>query len=172
MEIILGLRVEVPVRTFCQLRLQNLGKIYLLGTVRDLLFLHLQAVAASHHLINGTEAQLCHNLPHLLRDKHHEVHHVFRLAPEPFAQFYILRGNSCRTGILIADTHHHASHGDQRSRCETEFFRPQKAGNDYISAAHQLSVCLQDHPVSKAVLQQALVRLGQSQLPGKSRSVN
>jgi len=38
----------------------------------------LEPVGAADHLVDGAEAQLGHELAHLLGDEAHEVHHVLR----------------------------------------------------------------------------------------------
>ena len=56
-----------------------------------------QAFDASHHFIQGAEAQLRHVFAQLLRDEHHEVDHVLGLAFELGAQHRVL-GRDTRPG--------------------------------------------------------------------------
>ena len=70
--------------------------------------------------------------------------------------------------IQVADTHHDAAHGYQRSGCETELLGTQNAGNSHITASHQLTIGLQNDFVTQAVHDQGLVCLSHAKLPRKS----
>ena len=87
---------------------------------------------------------------------------------EPPPELRILGGNPHRAGIRLAGAHHHTSHGDQRRCRKAEFLCPEDRRNGRIPPAHQLSVRLDDHLASKAVGNQCLMGLRQSQLPGQS----
>ena len=75
-------------------------------------------------------------------------------------------------GILMADTHHDATHGNQRSRCKTELLRTEDGCDGNITAAHQLTVGLDSDLVTKSVLHQCLVCFRKTEFPGKSGVVN
>ena len=125
-----------------------------------------------HQFIHGAHTQLCHIFPQFLRDKFHKVFHIFWFAPESLPQFRILGSHTYRTGIQIADPHHHTAHCHKRRRCKTELLRAQNRRNGDVPAAHQLPVRLDPHLVSQSVLDQRLMCLRKSQLPGQSRVVD
>ena len=131
-----------------------------------------QQIRTSHQFIYSVDSQLRHVFPHFLCHKPHEVDDIFRLAAETFPQFRILCGNAYRTGIQIADTHHHAAHCYQRSRCEAVFFCTQHCGNDHVTSAHHFSVCLNDNLRTQIVLDQRLVCFCQTQFPRQTCIVN
>ena len=58
-------------------------------------------------------------LAYFLRDETHEVDHVFRVAPKPGSKFRILRRDTHRTSIQMADTHHETAQTDERCRRKT-----------------------------------------------------
>ena len=64
--------------------------------------------------------ELRHQLAHFLGDEAEEVLDVLRLARELLAQLRILRRDADRTGVEMADAHHHAAQHDQRRRRESE----------------------------------------------------
>ena len=102
----------------------------------------------------------------------HKVYHIFRFSLEAFSQLRVLGRDANRTGIQVADTHHDAAHGYQRSGCETELLGTQNAGNSHITSGHQLTVSLQNDFVSQAVHDQGLMCLSHAKLPRKSRIVD
>ena len=169
MEVIDLLRTEVCPAGGDIFPVQDLRKIRQTALRHRENVLPLQAVRAAHHLLQGAETKGSHDLPELLRDKAHEVHDVLRLSLEPLSQGLVLGRDARRAGVLRADTHHHAAHADQRRGGKAEFFGPQHGGNSHVPAAHQLAVRLQDDPLPEAVLNKCLVRLTDSQFPGKSR---
>ena len=69
----------------------------------------LEPVGATHHLGNGAEAQLGHDLADLLGDEAHEVDRVLRFAGEALAQFRVLGGDTDRAGVQVAHAHHDAA---------------------------------------------------------------
>ena len=87
--------------------------------------LGLQTIGTSYHLIDTSEAQLCHQLAHLRGDKAHEVDDIIRLAAEAAAQLRILCRDANRAGVQIADSHHNATKSDQRAGREAEFLSAQ-----------------------------------------------
>ena len=132
------------------------------------MFFFLQQFAVSNHLVYGAESKFCHVFTQFLCDEPHEVFHVFRFAAETFSQLRILCCHADRTGIQVADTHHHTSHCNQRCGCETEFFCSKQCGDRYVTSAHQFSVCLNADFVSKSVHDQRLMGFCKSELPRKS----
>ena len=131
-----------------------------------------QQVRPAHQVVHGPDAQLCHDLPQLLRDKQHEIHDVLGLAGKAAPELRILGGDAHGAGVHIAHPHHDAAHGDKRCRGEAEFLRPQHTGDGHIPAAHELAVGFQPNPGAQAVADQGLVGLRKAQLPGKPRIVN
>ena len=129
------------------------------------MFLFLQKIGASHHLIHGAKPQLRHVLPQLPGYKDHKIHHVFRFSLESLAQLRVLGSDAHGTGVQIADPHHHAAQGHQGSGGETELLGAQQRGHRHIPAGHQLAIGLQHHLVPKSVFQQRLVGFRQAQLP-------
>ena len=136
------------------------------------MFFFLQQFAVSNHLVYGAESKFCHVFTQFLCDEPHEVFHVFRFAAETFSQLRILCCHADRTGIQVADTHHHTSHCNQRCGCETEFFCSKQCGDRYVTSAHQFSVCLNADFVSKSVHDQRLMGFCKSELPRKSGIVD
>ena len=134
--------------------------------------LSLQAVGASDHLLHSPESAAGHDLPKLPCNEIHVVHHVLRSALETASEALVLGRDACGAGILRAHAHHHAAHGDQRSGRKAEFLGAKKRCDGHVTAAHQLSVRLQDDTVPEPVLDQSLMGLCDPQLPGKARMVH
>ena len=125
-------------------------------------------ICTAYHLVNGCNTQACHVLSQLLCDKSHEVLHILRFSAESLTKFRILGSHTNRAGIQIADSHHHAAHGYKGSSCKTEFLCTEKCCDSNVTAAHQLTVCLDTYTVTKSVHDQCLMCLCKSQLPRKS----
>ena len=165
MEVVYVLLVEVRFFRVCVGRIQDQVHIDLRRAVCDQIGPLLQAVGPADHLIHGAESEPCHNLTKLPCDKNHEVHDIFRLAREALSELLVLCGHAGRTGVLGADSHHHAAHADQRCCRKAVFLCAEQGGDRDIAAAHQLSVSLDDDTVSQTVLKQGLMRLGDAELP-------
>ena len=131
-----------------------------------------QQVGPPDHLIQGADTQTGHVFPQFFRDKPHKVHHIFRFAREAFPKFRVLGGHAHRTGIQVADTHHHTAHGHEGRGGETEFLGAEECGDGHIPAAHQLAVRLDHDPAPKPVSKERLMSLRKAQLPGKARIVD
>ena len=127
--------------------------------------LRFETVGAANHLIDGVEAQLCHNLAHVLCDKAQEINHMVGVAGKFLTQLRVLRRHTHGAGIEMADPHHNATHSHQRAGRETEFFGPQQRGDNHVAASLELAIGLDDDATAQVVEHQRLVRLGQSQLP-------
>ncbi len=106
-----------------------------------------------------------HELADFFGDKEEEVDHMFRRAVEFPPEDRVLRRDPDRAGVQMALAHHHAAHGDQRCRGETEFLRPEERGDDHVASGLDLPVCLNARPAAQVVEEQHLLRLGDSQLP-------
>ena len=131
-----------------------------------------QHLRAADHLVNRAEAQHSHIFAHLLRDKVHKVHHIFRLAMELFAQLRILRSNAHRTGVEIANAHHNAAQGYQRCRRKAKLLSAKQRRNNNIASCHQLAVSFQRHAVTQIIQKQRLMRFHQAQLPRQTGVVD
>ena len=107
-----------------------------------------QRTDLAHHLVDGAEAQLCHQLPDLFGDEHEEVLHEFRLAGEPCAQQRVLGGHTHRAGVEVTHPHHDAARHHQRCGGEPEFLGAQQCGDHHIAAGLELTVDLHDDPVA------------------------
>ena len=104
------------------------------GKVDGRAFLYFEQVGAAHELFHGARAQPRHNLAQLSGDEEHESFHVFRLADEAFAQFWILRGDAEGARSQVADAHHAAAQGHKRRGGEAEFLRAQQQGDGHVVA--------------------------------------
>ena len=123
-------------------------------------------------LIHSPYTKLCHIFPQLLCDKVHEVDHILRLSSEILTKLRILGSHTHRTCVQIADSHHDTSHGYQGCCRKAEFLCTKDRCDSYVTAAHQLTVCLDPYLITKSVHDQRLVCLCKSKLPGKSCIVN
>ena len=101
-------------------RVDHCRQVYHTGALCDRILADMQNIASSDHLFHGLETELRHDLTKLLRDEEHEVHNMLRLACKALTQFLILRRDADRTGVLRANTHHHAAHAYKRRRREAE----------------------------------------------------
>ena len=81
-------------------------------------------------------------------------------------------GNAHRACVQIADPHHHTAKRHQGSRSKTEFLCAQKGCYGHVTAAHELTVCFNDHPITESVAQECLVCFRKPQLPGQSSIVD
>ena len=142
------------------------------GPAGGLMLPHPQKVAPADQLLHAANAQPRHDLPQLLGDEEHEIHHIFRFALEALAKLRVLGGDAHRAGIQIAYPHHHAAHADQRRGSKAEFLRAQHAGDGHVPAAHELAVGLDGHPGAQPVQRKGLMRLRHAQFPGQARVVD
>src|SRR5258708_17635787 len=104
----------------------------------------LEPVGAADHLVDLPEAKLRHESAHLLGNHAHEIGNVLRLAGETLAKLGVLSGNAHWTSIEMANAHHDATHGHERSGGETEFLSAKQRGDDDIPAGFQLAIGLAD----------------------------
>ena len=145
---------------------QNGGEVQPLGLPVGDRPLWLQYIGAPHHLIDGAEAQLRHDFPHILGNEAHKINHVVRVPHEVLAQFWILGGHPHRTGIQVTDSHHDAAQGYQGSGGKTKLLRPQQGSNHHIPPGFHLAIRLHHHPATQVVEHQGLVGFRQAQFPG------
>ena len=128
----------------------------------------LQLVHATHHLVDGAEAQLGHDFPQLLRHHEEVVDDVLGLPSEFLTQVGVLGGDANGAGIEVALAQHDAAHDDEGGRGHTELLRPQQAGDCNIAACLHLAIGLHDDAPAQVVLHQHLLGLSQPQLPRQS----
>ena len=153
--------------------IQQRGQIQILVLpVASLFRLWNEHLGATHHLVDGTEAQHRHVFTHLLSDKVHVVDNVFRLAAEVFAQRRVLSSNAHGAGIQIAHTHHHAANGNQGCGGKAIFLSAQQRSDDNVTTSEQLAVGFQSDAVTQVVQKQGLMGLHQAQLPGETGMVD
>ena len=131
-----------------------------------------QALGMADHLVDGAEAQACHDLAQLLGNKEHKVLDVLGLAAEAVTQTAVLRGDAGRAGVLLAVALHEAAAGDERHGGEAELLSTKKRGDGDVAAAHELAVRLDDHAGAQAVQKERLLGLGQADLEGDARVVD
>lgn len=145
--------LSVKVRVFCVGigRIQNTGKVYFFCTAGNQVVPAFQAVGAADHFVYRAEAKLGHDNTQLHGNEAHVIHNIFRLSGEAATQGLVLCGNTGRTGVLVADTHHHTAHANQWASGKAEFFGAQEGRNGNVSAGHQLAVCFNAYLVPKAV---------------------
>ena len=117
-----------------------------------------------HHLLDGREAQVRHDLAQLLGNEEHEALDVFGLAREPAPQAAVLGRDAGGAGVLLAVALHETAHGDERHGGEAEFLGAQQARHGDVGAVHELAVGLEDDARAKAVLDEGLLSLGQAEL--------
>ena len=117
-------------------------------------------------------AKTCHVFSQFLSNKLHEVFNVFRFSAEAFAKLRILCCHTYRTGIQVADTHHDTAHGYKRCCRKAKFLRTKKCCDRNVTAAHQLTICLNTDTVTQSVHDQGLMCLCKTKLPRKSRIVD
>ena len=66
----------------------------------------------------------------------------------------------------MADTHHDAAENDQRCSRKTELLGAEERRNDDVTASLELTIGLDDHPITQAVEQQCLLCLSEPEFPG------
>ena len=129
--------------------IQQRGQIQILVLpVASLFRLRNEHLGATHHLVDGAEAQHRHVFTHLLSDEVHIVDNVFRLATEVFAQSRVLSGDTHGTGVQIAHTHHNAANGNQRSGGEAVLLGAKEGGDDHVATGEQLAIGFQSNAVT------------------------
>ncbi len=148
---------------------EDLAEIEAAGLVVVDRLSHVEQVAAADHLVDRAEAELRHQLAHLLGDELEEVDDVLGAAAELLAELRVLGGDPDRAGVEVADPHHDAAHDHQRRRGEPVFLGSQQRRDHHVAAGLELAVGLDDDPVAELVQDERLLRLGQAELPGDAR---
>jgi hypothetical protein len=93
-------------------------------------------------------------------------------AGELFAQHWVLRRNSDRTGVEVTLPHHDAALHHERRRGESKLLGSEQRGDDHIAAGLELSVYLHARLPTQSVEHQRLLRLGEANLPGNPGSLD
>ena len=120
------------------------------------------------HLVHRPVAQLGHQLPRLLRDEEEELRHVLRLPGETLSQLRTLGRDADRTGIQMTYPHQDAAHRDQRRGREAELVGPEQRADHDVAPGLEAAVDLETDAPAQIVLDEGLLRLGESDLPRAS----
>ena len=124
-----------------------------IGTVKDLAVVealclpvidraaHFELIDAANHLRDSAEAEFCHQFAQLFSDVSHEVDDCICAALELLTELKVLRGDTDWAGVLVTNTHHQATKGDQWGSCEAELFSAEQAGNCDVATCLELAVC-------------------------------
>mmetsp|Transcript_17602 Transcript_17602/g.50690 ORF Transcript_17602/g.50690 Transcript_17602/m.50690 type:complete len:133 (-) Transcript_17602:531-929(-) len=97
---------------------------------------------------------------------------MFWLTGEFLSKFFILGRNSDGACVQMALAHHDASHGDERSRGKSEFFRSKQGSDGNIATGLDLTVGLKLHSVAKAVENKSLLSLCKPEFPRKTATLH
>ena len=120
------------------------------------------------HLGHRPEPELGHELADLLGDELEERLDELRLAAEAGAELGVLRGDTDRAGVQVADAHHDAARHDERGRCEPVLLGAEQRCDDDVASGLHLTVGLHDDPIPQPVQQQGLLGLCEAQFPGSA----
>src|SRR5690606_37577762 len=127
--------------------------------------LHVDAVDATDHLLDGAEAHLGHDLAQFLGDEEEVVDDVLGLAGEARAQHRVLRCDADRTSVEVALPHHDAARGDQRRGGEAELVRTEQRADGDVTAGPEAAVDLHRNAAAQIVEQQRLLGLCEANFP-------
>ncbi len=129
---------------------------------------HVEHLDVADRLLDRAKAKGGEVLAHLLGDELEEVDDELGLARELLAQFGVLGRDTDGARVEVAHAHHHAAAHDERHGREPELLGTEQRRDHHIAAGLQLAVDLHDDAVTQSVQQQRLLRLGQTQLPGRA----
>ena len=91
---------------------------------------------------------------------------MLRNAREALAQGFLLGGHPHWAIVGVTNPGHDAALGDHRHRTKAVFLGAQQGRNHHIPACFKAAIGPQQHPIAQAVLEQAAMDLGETQLPG------
>src|SRR5512145_191417 len=131
-----------------------------------------EQLGSADELVQGPYAELRHQLARLLGDVEEVVHHVLGLVFELAAQHGVLRRHTDRAGVQVALAHHDAALDHERRRGKAELVRAEDRADDDIAAGLHLPVDLHHDAASQAIQNERLLRLGQTELPGRARMLD
>jgi hypothetical protein len=69
------------------------------------------------------------------------------------------------TSIEMADASHDATFGDHGNRTEPKLFSTHHRRDCYITSSTDTSICAEDHPVAKTIIQECRMSLRNTKLP-------
>ena len=106
---------------------------------------------AADHLVDRAEAELRHDLAHLLGDEEQVLHDVLGLPREALAQLRVLRRDADRTRVQVADAHQDAAHRDERRGREAELVGAEQRGDRDVAAGLESAVGLHADAAAQVV---------------------
>ena len=148
---------------------QNFGKIETFGLPMIDRFLDLEAIDTANHSIHLPKTELGHQLANFFGNHAHEIDDVLRFAHESLAQLRVLRRNTNRAGIQMANAHHDTAHCHEWCGGKTKFLSAEQRSDDYIATGFQLAIGFDDDPRAEIVQDERLMCLCQAQLPRDAR---
>ena len=125
-----------------------------------------QALGASHHLVDGTEAEAGHDAADFFGNGVKEVDHVLRLALELGAQSVVEGGDTYRAVVEMALADIDAAHRDEGGGPEVVLLGPKQGRMDDVLAGAHATVGAEGDAVTETVEQKDLVGLGNTEFPG------
>ena len=121
---------------------------------------NVEAFGLADGLLECPETKAGEDLADLLSYKLEEVDDEFGPTSELLAQLGVLGRYSYRTGVQVADPHHHATQDDQWRCGKSEFIGSEQSRHDNVAARLELSVDLYDDAIPQVVEEQGLLGLG------------
>ncbi len=128
-----------------------------------------EQVRAADEVVHLRHAHAGHDLAHVLGDEEEEVDDMLGQALEALAQHRVLRRHADGAGVEVALAHHDAAGRDQGRGGEAELVGTQQRADDDVRARAQAAVDLQRHAAAQVVHVERLVRLGDADLPRRTR---
>ena len=126
---------------------------------------HVEQFAMTDGIFKTAKAELCQVFTHFLREELEEVDDELRLATKPRAQCRILRRDTDRAGVKVADTHQNAAGDNERRRREAVLFCAEQRADYHVTTGLHLAVHLHDNAIAHAVQHERLLSLGEAELP-------
>ncbi|AJX01694.1 hypothetical protein BM45_3124 [Burkholderia mallei] len=130
---------------------------------------HVEQIGAADQIVELRDAELRHDLARLLGDEEEVVDDVLGLTRELRAQHRVLRRDADRARVQMALAHHDAAFDDERRRREAEFVRAEQRADHDVAARLHLAVGLHANAPAQAVQHERLLRLGEAELPRRTR---
>ena len=144
---------------------KNLREIETLGLPVIERRFNVEQIDAANQLIDGAHTELGHVFAHFFGDVAKEILDEFRFAVEFRAQALVLGRDADRTGVEMADAHHHAAQDHQGCGREAVFLGAEHGGDDAVAAGLELSVDLHDDAVAQLIGNQHLLGFRQAEFP-------
>ncbi|KAH3688174.1 hypothetical protein WICPIJ_000816 [Wickerhamomyces pijperi] len=124
-----------------------------------------QLFAVANHLIDRSVTQLSHELSQIVDQVVEEVDHVFWRTFELLSQDWVLSGDTDRTRVQVALSHHDTTHRDQWDSGKGEAFGTQENSHSQVEGGSQLTVGLKNQVPSQVVQNQRLLSFTKTQFP-------